>query len=534
MIFRFYLGICLFLYFISLPAQNLRSGGPLKPEQAVMDVRHYTIALTVDPAGQAIAGYAELRLNFSTLPETILLDLWHGLTVTRVTVNGKPTSFEHTSDDLLRINPRHLSALPQQVQTVRIEYHGKPGIAVRPPWIGGFQWEKDQNGNPWIAVTCQNEGGKVFFPCKDHPSDEPDEGADLLITVPKGLVAAGPGVLVNRKTKGNQTTFHWRTRYPISNYCLVFNIGKFKKISRPYTTVNGQTVPMDFYVLEEHANRADSLLLLLEEACRILEKYFGEYPWAKEKIGVCETPHLGMEHQTLIAYGNKFRYTKVNGRPHDWLLVHEFGHEWWANKVTNRNWAHMWIQEGICTFADALHLQEKGGPEAYRQAMLGHALNAQNKWPIVQGDDVDTDQAYHSDIYGKAAFFMHTLRYILGDEVFFATLKKLATDARYVSPNTVTTDDVELLFSTAYGKSLRPIFDLYLRTTQKLEFRVVQTANNRYTIQLHNLDDEIPVEVLTSEGKQRLLVSKNPGEIESAVPPQIDPDGYYLKKVILE
>lgn len=526
--------IPLFFVLSLLTAQNLPSGGPLKPEQAIMDIRHYTLALEVNPAAQTISGYTEVRMNYTRIPTEIVLDLWHGLTVTRVLVNGKATAFQHTEDDLLKIDPKHLVQHNLTNQTVRVYYKGKPGIAERPPWIGGFQWEKDSNGNPWIAITCQNEGGKIFFPCKDHPSDEPDEGADLIITVPRGLVAAGPGLLVSQKDKGNLTTFHWRTRYPISNYCLVFNIGKFKKVSRPYTTIAGNTVPMDFYVLEENEDKAPSLLSLLEEACRILEKYFGEYPWVKEKIGICETPHLGMEHQTLNAYGNKFRYTKVGGRDHDWLLVHEFGHEWWANKITNRDWAHMWIQEGICSFADALHLEEKGGREAYMQAMQRHAWNAQNRLPIVQGETIHTDQAYHSDIYGKGAFFMHTLRYIMGDEVFFPTIKKLATEPKYVSPNTVTTDDVEQLFSTAYGKSLKSLFDLYLRTTEKLDIRLQQTSERQYRISLLNLDNEIPVDVVTSAGKQRMMVGKNPKQIISDVQPQIDPEGFYLKRLIIE
>ncbi|MDW8331960.1 MAG: M1 family metallopeptidase [Cyclobacteriaceae bacterium] len=526
--------LILLLYSFVLYAQNLPSGGRLKPEQAIMDVRHYTLALEVNPQTQTLSGYTEVRINYSQVPSSIVLDLWHGLTVTRVLVNGKPASFQHTQDDVLKIDAQHVKPGNLTNQTVRVYYNGKPGIAERPPWIGGFQWEKDSRGNPWVAITCQNEGGKIFFPCKDHPSDEPDEGADLLITVPKGLVAAGPGLLISQKNKGSQTTFHWRTQYPISNYCLVFNIGKFKKVSRPYITIAGNTVPMDFYVLEEHEDKAQSLLTLLEESCRILEKYFGEYPWVKEKIGICETPHLGMEHQTLNAYGNKFRYTKINGRDHDWLLVHEFGHEWWANKITNRDWAHMWIQEGICSFADALHLLEKGGPDAYRQAMQRNAWNAQNKLPIVQGEEINSDQAYHSDIYGKGAFFMHTLRYVLGDDVFFPALKKLATDPRYVSPNTVTTDDVEQLFSSAYGRSLKPLFDLYLRTTQKLDIQLVQTGDKQFRISLLNLDDEIPVDIVTSTGRQRMMVGKNPKQIISDTLPQIDPDGFYLKRLLIE
>jgi aminopeptidase N len=511
-------------------SQNLKSGGTLKPEQAIMDIRHYTITLDIDPQQKYIKGNTEIDLILSQSTQILLFDLWHNYKVNQVLVNGKSTPFQLGEDDLIRI-PKELEAGKVKV---KIEYEGTPGIAERAPWTGGFQWEKDSKGNPWIAVTCQSEGGKIFFPCKDHPSDEPNEGADLFLTVPKGLVAAGPGLMIKQSTKNDKTTFHWKTNYTISNYCLVFNIGKYKKVSREYTTVNGTKVPMDFYVLEENESKAMHELDLMAEACRVLEKYFGEYPWAKEKIGLCETPHLGMEHQSLIAYGNKFRYTKVGNEDYDWLLVHEFGHEWWANKVTNRNWADMWIQEGICSFSDALHIREEGGEPEYMKWMQRTARNAQNKLPIVQGDDVDSDKAYHGDIYGKAAFFMHTLRYVMGDELFFATLKKLATDPQYTYDNTVTTNDVEALFSSAYGKSLKPLFDLFLRTTDKLEISVKQIDIDKYSLQVVNLDFEIPMEVVTSAGSQKIKLDKKKTILTSTTLPIIDPNVFYLKKVILE
>ena len=524
----------LIFLFIFLPAfgftQNLKSGGKLKPEQAIMDIRHYTINLDVDPEKKFIQGFTEIDLLLTQPTKTLLFDFWHGLTVKKVYVNGKEKTFSHGEDDIIRIT----QDLPVGKVIVKISYEGTPGIAVRAPWTGGFQWEKDSKGNPWVALTCQAEGGKIFFPCKDHPSDEPNEGADLILTVPKGLVAAGPGIMIKQSTKKDKTTFHWKTNYPISNYCLVFNIGKYKKVSRNYTTVNGTRVPMDFYVLEEHESNAMHELDLMAEACRILEKYYGEYPWAKEKIGLCETPHLGMEHQSLIAYGNKFRYTKLGNEDFDWLLVHEFGHEWWANKVTNSDWAHMWIQEGICSFSDALHVRDVGGEKEYQKWMQRTARNVQNKLPIVQGDEIDSDQTYHGDIYGKAAFFMHTLRYVMGDDLFFPTLKKLATDPQYTYNNTVNTDDVDKLFSGAFGKSLKPLFDLFLRSTSKLEISLKMADVDKYSVQLLNLDYEIPVEVITSSGKEKLMLSNKPLTINSTTLPVLDPDVYYLKKIVVE
>jgi aminopeptidase N len=511
-------------------AQNLKSGGKLKPEQAIMDIRHYTIALDIDPAGQSIKGYTEIDLLLSQQTGVLLFDFWHGLTVKSVSVNGKSCAFQHGEDDLIHIS----QSLPAGKAKVKVEYEGKPGIAERAPWTGGFQWEKDSQGKPWIAVTCQNEGGKIFFPCKDHPSDEPNEGADMILTVPQGLVAAGPGLLVSQSSKKGKTTFHWRTKYTISNYCLVFNVGDYKKVSRTYTTVNGNRVPMDFYVLAEHEGKAAHHLEVLERTCQVLEKYFGEYPWAKEKIGLCETPHLGMEHQTLNAYGNQFRYTQAGGQDFDWLLNHEFGHEWWANKVTNKDWAHMWIQEGICSFGDALYIRELDGEEAYLKRMQATARQTQNRVPIVQGSEIDTDQAYQSDIYGKGAFFMHTMRYVMGDDIFFPTLKKLATDPQYTYDNTITTDDVEKLFSTAYGKSLKPLFDLYLYSTNKLEISLKQIDTNKYRIQLLNLNLEIPIEVITDTGIQKITLSKNATTLDATRLPIIDPKVYYLKKIIVE
>lgn len=525
--------LSLFLLLLSFAGfgQNLKSGGKLKPEQAIMDIRHYTIALDVDPQKQFIKGYTEIDLILSQATEVLLFDFWHGLTVTKVEVNGKQKTFQHGDDDLIRI----AQSLKAGKVKVKIGYEGKPGVAAQPPWDGGFQWEKDSKGNPWIALTCQSEGAKIFFPCKDHPSDEPNEGADMILTVPAGLTAAGPGLLVNQTTKKGKTTFHWKTNYTISNYCLVFNVGKYVKVTRPYTTVAGNKVPMEYYVLEENKDKAPHLLEMMERTTRVLEKYFGEYPWVKEKIGMCETPHLGMEHQTLIAYGNKYRYTKVGGEDADWLMNHEFGHEWWANKVTNRDWAHMWIQEGICTFGDALYIRELDGEEAYLKRMQSTARQTQNRAPIVQGEEVDSDQTYQSDIYGKGAFFMHTLRYLMGDDVFFPTLKKLATDTKYTYDNTVTTDDVENLFSTAHGKSLKPLFDLFIYSTNKLEISLKQTDVNKYKVQLINLDMDIPVEISTDAGMQKMTIGKAAAvSIESKTLPVIDPKVYYLKKVIVE
>jgi aminopeptidase N len=524
----FFFFICLFA--VPVQAQNLKSGGKLKPLQANMDIRHYTIALDVDPAQKTINGYAEIDLNLLHAAQSLLFDLWHGLTVKQVWVNGKTTAYKHSNDDLINIS----ASLPAGKVIVKIAYGGKPAIAERAPWVGGFQWEQDAAGNPWIAISCQGEGAKIYFPCKDHPSDEPNEGADMIITVPRGLVVAGPGLLQKVTSKKNKSTYRWKTNYTISNYCILFNVGKYKVVKRTYTTIDGNKVPMEYYVLEENIDKAEKLLDLYEQSCRIQEKYFGEYPWVKERIAASETPHLGMEHQTNIAYGNKYKYTKVGDKDFDWLLHHEFGHEWWANKVTNRDWAHMWIQEGICVFGDAMATRELAGEAAYLKRMQQTARNIKNGQPIVLGEEIDSDSAYYGDIYGKGAFFMHTLRYVMGDELFFPALKKLATDPAYTYDNTVITADVEQLFSSAYGKSLQPLFHLFLYTTNKLEIHIKQTDENKYLVKLLNIEMPLPVNIVTDAGMQRLVIDKKGITVNSKTMIQIDPDVFYFKKITLE
>jgi aminopeptidase N len=199
-------------------------------------------------------------------------------------------------------------------------------------------------------------------------------------------------------------------------------------VSRPYKTLLGNVVPMDYYILKQNAEKAQSVLDIRERDTRILEKYFGEYPWAKEKIGIAQVPNPGMEHQTMITYGDPFNYKRFNGQNYSDNLFHEFAHEWWANKVTNKDWAHMWIQEGIATYSEALATLELGGEVAYNAIIDGHRRGVKNRKAMVLGDEVTEEEVYSGgDIYGKGSFFMHSLRYLIGDEVFFPTLKSFLT-----------------------------------------------------------------------------------------------------------
>ncbi len=523
--------LVLFLFSIQAIAQKPISGGHLKQLQAIMDIRHYTLVLDVNPVQQSIQGYTEISLILSKRTDSLLFDLQHVLNVSKAWVNAKEVSFVRQDDYVYLVSPHGFDT---GRQLVKIAYGGIPQVAKRPPWDGGFTWAKDSLGNPWIAITDEGEGAKILFPCKDHPSDEPNEGADLVITVPKGLVVAGPGLLKEMKTKKDKSTFHWKTNYSINNYCILFNVGKYTVVSRPYKTINGNMVPIQFYVLQMHADKAPHHLDILERTIAVQEKYFGEYPFVKEKIGICETPHLGMEHQTMNAYGNEFHYTKVGGQDFDGLMHHEFGHEWWGNKVTAKDWAHYWIQEGICSFGDVLFVRELEGEQAYLAKMREYSFSIQNKLPIVLGEEVVEEDAYQPDIYTKGAFFMHTLRYVIGDSIFFPALKAFATDPLYTYDHQVTTDDVEKYFSHAAGRDLKPLFDFYLRTTQKLAVVVHRLRDTVYKISIENFTGALPLDIQTDKGKSRLLINKEGTTINSTTMPLVDQDGYYLKTVLYE
>ncbi len=508
---------------------HLSSGGKLKPLQAIMDVRHYTIDLDVDITGQKINGFTEIEVLLAKDTDSLLFDLVNLLDVSKITVNKKDVKFEHKNDKIYIISAKPFKA---GKQTVKISYGGIPPVAVRPPWFGGFTWTKDRSGNPWVAINCQKEGGRVYFPCKDHPSDEPNEGVDMIITVPKGLVVAAPGLLQKTTNKKDKQTYHWKTNYTISNYCVVFNIGKYKVVSKDYTTINGNKVPIQFYVLEEDLAQADKVIELKARDSRILEKYFGEYPWWKEKIGIAEVPNSGMEHQTMITFDNKFRYVKIGEHDYSDNLFHEYAHEWWANKVTNKDWAHMWIQEGIGTYAEALAMYELGGQAAYDKMINGHRRSIRYIKPMVGGEELSEDETYQQgDIYSKGSFFMHSLRYLLGDEIFLPTLKKLATDPKYTYDNFVTTDDVEKLFSSESKQDLKPFFDFYTRTTDRIDINIKETGYQKYLIKVNNFFMPLPFEVTTSAGTTRTVIGKDGITVTSETPPIIDGKGHYLKKV---
>ena len=404
--------------------------------------------------------------------------------------------------------------------------------AIRPPWIGGFNWSKDSLGNDWIGVSCQGEGAKIWFPCKDHPSDEPDSAA-INITIPEEYYCASNGLLRNISTpRAGFRTFHWFTGYPINNYNINISIGKYEILSREYKALDGRVMPVHYYVLPEARKHADELLGMAVDMLYTYRKYYGEYPFTKEKFAIVHTDYLGMEHQTINAYGNNYRYTESNGIKWDGLMLHEMGHEWWGNKLTAADFADLWLHEGICSYGESLYQLEKAGEDAYHEYMAKTKSKIQNNSPIIPKRNATTLDVYRGDIYTKGAFLMHSLRYILGDSLFFPTLKEFATDSQYTYQNLVTTDDFIQLVNKNAGMDYSKLLNFYLYTTEYPKILIDSTGVDEFQISIPNIDFIIPMEVKLDNQSKRIELSSEPITIHSETKPLVDEKDWFLKEFI--
>jgi aminopeptidase N len=443
---------------------------------------------------------------------------------------------------------------PQTLQNgeliaIRTKYSGKPRVAPRAPWIGGFMWEKTPSGADWVSIALQNDGADLYFPVKDHPSDKV-ETASMLITVPDPLVVAAPGVLDSViKNKDKTSTYKWEVKNPIPNYSLVFNAAPYRVIKDSVKSITGEMIPIEFYILPESYDNGAKLIAETKKYNAFYEKYLGPFPWRSQKLGIAETPHLGMEHSTMLAYGNKFNF---NEDGLDWLQLHEFGHEWWANLVTASDWRDFWIHEGFQSFMDTLYIEETKGKAAYLTAMKNRARGFKNKQPVAPREPKIAYQVYMSepdylssdgDIYGKGAYFLHTLRYYIGDEAFFKALRRMAYPDKEMEKKTdgsqtrlVNTDDFLTIAEAESGKKLDWLFEMYLRQPKlpKLNTYLPQDCVGKCTMQLrwetpNDMPFPMPVDVVIGGKTIRVEMKDRMGSVDySGTLPVVDPDGWVL------
>ncbi len=485
------------------------SGGILMREQAAYDVQHVDLNLRIDPDDKFIAGTATLEVEIGSPISWLVLDLDPRMDVARVRLDRSDAGgvlFEQRGGKLWIFLGRE--RLEGEPVVATVDYSGHPREAVNAPWDGGFTWARTASNDHWIATSVQGEGADLWWPCKDHPSDKP-KSFTLRINVPKPLVVASNGRLIEVLDSGDGTrTYHWHTSFPISNYSVALNIAPYETITADYTSVTGEVVPATYWVLPENREKGGKLFPEMLEHLNFYERTLGPYPFRSEKYGVAETPHLGMEHQSIIAYGNNYK-----GGPHgyDWLHHHELGHEWWGNLVTVSDWRDFWIHEGLCTYMQNLYAEEREGTMAYHHAMYENRRRVNNQHPVVPDKPAGMHEMggnVGNDVYFKGSWVIHMLRYLVGKDDTMEVLRRFAypspelektTDGRAI--RFVTTEEFFELAEAISGQELRWFFEVYLR------------------------QPELPELVSTTDGDTLILKWKTPDGYSFPMPLEIEVDG---------
>jgi aminopeptidase N len=526
-----------------LGSRPTATGGPLMFEQAVYDVQSYDVSLSVDPKTKSISGTTVMTAKAVIPTDVIVLDLDTPYTITKVTDGTNDLKYERREGKIWIWFPQSKQD-GQEIKT-SITYSGVPREAPRPPWVGGFMWKQTKDGSPWISVALQNDGADLLFPCKDHPSDKPARAA-MHVTVPEPLMAVSVGKLQGSKKNSDGTvTWNWLMTNPVANYSIIFDAAPYKVIEDSYKSVSGDTIPVYFYVLPEDFDKGPGLVKELKKYTAYYEKYLGPYPFRSQKLGMVETPHLGMEHSTHIAYGNQFRY---NADGTDWLLLHEFGHEWWANLVTASDWKDFWLHEGFQSYMDTLYQEYLHGQDAYLKAMSARVKRLRNTQPVAPREAKIAYQVYmeapdytqsDGDIYDKGALVLHSLRYLIGDDAFFRALHHMAYPNKQMETYTdgrqerlVTTDDFLTIAEQDSGRKLDWFFELYLRQP-KLPKLVSEVNGNTMTLHWetpNNMPFPMPVDVVVNGKTQRVEMKDGKATIKfTGTAPVIDPNGWVLK-----
>ncbi len=440
--------------------------GSVTPERAWWDATCYTISVTPDYAGRKIAGSNELQFKVLAQGNRMQIDLQQPMQLSGALWNEMPLALEQDGNVYYIRWPE---ALPVgSVQKVLLQFEGTPRPALTPPWDGGWIWSKDKMGRPWMSVAVQGLGASAWYPCKDYQGDEPDS-AFMHITVPDTLVAVANGLFLGKEKSTAGTTYKWGVQNPINNYNLVPYIGKYVNWADTYNGEGG-LLNCTYWVLDYNETKAKAQFRQVHQTLQALEHWFGPYPFYKDGYKLVEAPHLGMEHQSAVAYGNNFGNGYLGkdlsgsgwGLKWDYIIVHETGHEWFGNNITTKDIADMWVHEGFTDYSETLFIEQFWGKKAGSEYVQGLRGNIQNDLPIIGPYGVNQEGS--GDMYYKGANLVHTIRQVVqNDSLFRSILRGLNKEFYH---QTVTTRQVEEYISKKSGIDLSKIFDQYLRTTK--------------------------------------------------------------------
>jgi aminopeptidase N len=440
--------------------------GSITPERAWWDVVSYGIGVAPDFGSKTIEGKNEIRFKVLSPGSRMQIDLQEPMKVMRAYWNDKNLSLKREGNVYYITFPEALPA--GAVEKVTIVFGGKPREAKNAPWDGGWIWKRDAQGRPWMSVACQGLGASVWYPCKDHQSDEPDS-AFINIAVPDTLVAVANGKLRGKQSFSmGMVTYQWAVTNPINNYNIIPYIGKYVNFTETYT---GEKGPLNcsYWVLDYNLEKAKKQFVQAPQTLKVLEHWFGPYPWYEDDFKLVEAPHLGMEHQSAVAYGNKYQNGYLGtdlsgsgwGLKWDFIIVHEVGHEWFGNNMTTKDIADMWVHEGFTDYSETLFTEYYWGKKAGEEYVQGLRKKIDNDVPIIGAYGVNQEGS--GDMYYKGANLVHTIRQIINDDEKFRNILRGLNKTFY--HQTVTSRQVEDYISKESGRDLSKVFDQYLRTT---------------------------------------------------------------------
>jgi aminopeptidase N len=460
---------------------------------------YYELAVDFNIREKSIQGSNKIFILAKEDFNTILLNLNEQMKIYSIKYNGQLLSYRRKYTGLWINFPNTIQKGEHIV--IDISYGGIPVIAKRPPWEGGFVWKKDAEKRPWIGVACEQVGANLWWPLKDHLTAEPDS-MQMSYTVPKGLICVSNGKLLDQTDSADKTTFTYKVSYPINTYNVTFYIGKFEHFSISYNKEEKKR--LHFYVLDYNLEKAQNHFKQTKKVVQTFEKLYGEYAYWQDDFKLVESPYEGMEHQTAIAYGNGYRN---NAYGVDYIILHETAHEWWGNAISVKDYADIWIHEGMATYSEALYLEETLGRETYNNYLYFYSILIKNKKPVVGPTNVNYWNYKDSDPYMKGALMMHSLRISIGnDSTFFDILKSFYQQYKH---QTVTSQNFIDMVNLKTGSNYSWFFNQYLYKHQppKLEYFIeVSDKSNEQTFYYKwtNVADDfmMPILVKNADGSK--------------------------------
>ncbi len=438
--------------------------GSITAERAWWDLNYYHLEVKVDPQKQYIEGKNTIQYTVKAPHDVLQIDLQGPLKITKIEQDGQSLNWKKEGYAwFVNLKQRQNKG---DVNQIEVYYSGNPKVAIRPPWDGGISWEKDANGLPYVANSNQGIGASIWWPCKDHPADEPDSML-ISITVPENLMDVSNGRL--RRVEQNQDktkTYHWFVNSPINNYGVNMSVADYAHFSEKYKGEKG-ILDCNYYVLKENLSKAKNQFKQVSMMLDAFEHWFGPYPFYEDGFKLVEVPYLGMEHQSAVTYGNGYRngYRGTDlsdsgwGLKFDFIIIHEAGHEWFANNITYQDVADMWIHESFTNYSECLYVEHHYGKKAGAEYVIGTRRNIANDRPVIGVYDVNHKGS--GDMYYKGGNMLHTLRQMINDDEKWRSILRGLNETFY--HQNVSTQQVEEYIAKETGLTLDYFFDQYLR-----------------------------------------------------------------------